>query len=1408
MNNPIATYRLQFQKEFTFNDFEKVIPYLQKLGISTIYASPIFKSTPGSTHGYDGVDPNQIDPEIGSQEDLIAISDELKKHSINWLQDIVPNHMAFHSENPWLMDVFEKGTQSLYAPFFDIAWNSRLYHGKLMVPFLESDLDEVLEDGKVTIEYDTNRLVLKYEESVFPLNPRSYSTILNTPDLTQNQSLAQISDQVNEINEVEDPRVFSQRWNELLLQLTSLNNNEPIKNLLDARLKAINENKEELKQVIDQQTYALCHWQKTEQQINFRRFFTVNGLICLNIQNEEVFNEYHQLIKSLVEQDVFQGLRIDHIDGLYDPALYLKQIRELAGDDTYIVVEKILETNENLPAEWPIEGTTGYEFLAMVNNLMTNATSEEKFTGFYQNLTENQESVKEQLLKKKAYILYEQMGGELENLYQLFVELNLVEKQHLEETGKENVKKAIGEFLIHCPVYRYYGNQLPFEDEEATAIESILSKVKTAYPELSDAVFLLEQTLLVWTAEGEEEYNGRALEFYQRCMQFTGPLMAKGGEDTLMYTYERFIGHNDVGDSPERFGLQKKDFHAKMKERRKDWPLSLNTTSTHDTKRGEDVRTRLNVLTDLADDWFVNVQKWQEINAPLREKFGAPDTNDEYLIYQSLLGAYPMPGQDDDDFNNRFEEYLQKALREAKTNSSWAEPNEEYETGVKEFASELLNKNNPFWESFSAFQSEISDHGIVNSLSQLLLKFTCPGVPDVYQGCELWDFSMVDPDNRRSVDFQKREDLLAGFDEYEDKQRLHESLWKNRNDAQIKLWLTQHLFTLRKENPVLFSLGEYIPLKVKGTYKEHILAFARTYKQTIIIVAVPLHSAIICKEQGKELFEIDWKDTTIVLPSGLNVEWENIVTESNSEHQDKLSPSDLFHSFPVAIIKGSKVDNERSAGVLVHISSLPSPFPIGDLGPEAYSFADFLSRSHQRIWQLLPLNPTEEAQGNSPYSALSSRAGNPILISPELLQKDGLLENINLEDYYVPQEGRADYAKAEQIKTELLEKAYSVFSNKPETFPTADFDQFCRENKEWIDDFSIYMVLKNQNNGNPWFKWEESLKLRDPETLKNITESEPDKIRYVKWVQYIFDKQWKALKQYCNERSIKLLGDMPFYISYDSSDVWANRSLFMIDEDGKITGVAGVPPDSFSEDGQLWGMPVFNWEKLKEQEYKWWIERLRKNIELFDIVRLDHFRAFADYWEVPGGEKTAVNGEWKLGPDADFFLAVEAALGSLPFVAEDLGEISHAVFRLRDQFRLPGMKVLQFAFDETMSQSDYIPHNFNTNFVAYTGTHDNNTVKGWFRKDIDDETKSRLEEYVGQSLDENNAYKIMARMVHSSVAKMAILPIQDVLNLDETCKMNSPGSNDNNWSWRLKPGQLTKEAEDQLMQWTVLFNRD
>ncbi|MEI6947384.1 malto-oligosyltrehalose synthase [Paraflavisolibacter sp. H34] len=1407
MYNPIATYRLQFHKEFTFADFEQIIPYLQQLGIGTVYASPIFESTAGSTHGYDGLNPDRIDPEIGTEEQLKELSRRLKEAGIGWLQDIVPNHMAFHPGNTWLMDVLEKGPQSVYARFFDIAWTSTLHQGRLMVPFLGAPLDEVIANGELKLAFRDGRLVLAYFDNAYPLMPRSYVGILEAPTGRPPQAIEQLLEQMAALKEVEEAKMYSEQWHELLLQLTSLMKNEKVRAYVEAALEAINNSPESLRALADEQSYNLCPWQETDKRINYRRFFTVNGLICLNIQDEEVFREHHRYLKSLVDEGVFQGLRVDHIDGLYDPTGYLERLRELAGPEAYLGVEKILEAGERLPSRWPVQGNTGYDFITLTNNLLTRRESEEAFTDFYEELIQAGTNIPYDIRQKKAHILYQHMGGELENLYRLFMELNLVEKRAFASFRKDDLKAAIGEFLIQCPVYRYYAGSFPLQEAEAAAVQEIFHRIRRTDRDLGAAVGLLETALLRRPQPGADDYNSRALRFYRRCMQFTGPLMAKGLEDTMMYTFNRCIGLNEVGGSPEMFGLSVEEFHQKMQERQEQWPLSLNATATHDTKRGEDARARLAVLTDLPDEWIALVRQWRELNAPHKQG-GFPDANDEYFIYQSLVGAYPMPGEKEEDFAGRLEAYLEKALREAKRFSNWSQPNEAYETATKAFAHHLLSKRSKFWKSFQPFFEKVADFGILNSLTQVVLKATCPGVPDIYQGTELWDLSFVDPDNRRPVDYAQRQrwlEQLAEGDEFREGQM--QELWEHRHDGRIKLWLQTTLLHLSRQVPEVFAQGEYHPLKVEGACKDHVLAFGRKYRRLVYIVAVPLHLARLCAEQGKGVTALDWKDTRIILPNDARGEWEHQLLRTRGTADRDILLKNIFGPLPFAVIRGKREINVRGAGLLLHLTSLPSRFGIGDMGPEAYAFAHFLERSRQKFWQLLPLNPTEGGQGHSPYSAISSRAGNVLLISPEILAKEGLLDPHSLSQSYLPPESLVNYEAVEKIKGELYRKAYDAFCKGEHEGLRQQFEQFCEKEADWLHDFALYLALKKMHGGKPWYEWPEPYKQRTPEALGSLEEQHAAELEQIKWLQFIFDRQYSALKTYCNAHDIQLLGDLPIYVSYDSADVWSHRDIFSLDEEGARLGIAGVPPDAFSDDGQLWGMPVYCWDVLKQRNYDWWVERFRRNRELFDLVRLDHFRAFADYWEVPAHEQTARHGQWKRGPGEDFFRSIEEQLGELPFVAEDLGEINDDVFHLRDAFRLPGMKVLQFAFDENISKNDYIPHNYTRNFIAYTGTHDNNTTRGWYRQDIGEVQRRNINRYVGREVREDEVHLVLGRLAYASVADIAILPVQDLLGLDESARMNTPASGDNNWRWRLLPGQLNTQAEHVLQEWTWLYNR-
>ncbi|ASU33361.1 malto-oligosyltrehalose synthase [Mucilaginibacter xinganensis] len=1347
MYNPVSTYRIQFHKDFNFSDFEAIIPYLHQLGIKTIYASPIFKATPGSTHGYDITDANQVNPEIGTLKQLIAISKKLKAFGMGWLQDIVPNHMAFHPGNGWLMDVLEHGRHSAYSEYFDILWDSPVCDGKIMVPFLGAPLEDVINDGALQIILKNNKLHFSYGEHHYPLNQAAHQILLQIAGETKEEQ----------------------------------------KKFPGTLLKKINKDGRLLHQIAGEQYYQLCYWQETDRQINFRRFFTVNGLICLNMQRQEVFDDYHRLIKQLLDKGVFQGLRVDHVDGLFDPEQYLDRLRTLAGEDTYIIVEKILEAGEDFPANWPVQGNTGYDFLATVNNLFTEQGSKSVFAAFYKSLTGDGLSVKKMIRQKKSMILHEQMAGELDNLYSLFVSLELAGSKQVDAAPPELIKACIAELLIRFPVYRYYGNVMPLPADESDAVRKILEQLEADESDLKPAVKLLKEVILEQPTQNDDTHNQRVLKFYQRCMQFTGPLMAKGVEDTLMYTYNRFIDHNEVGDSPQAFGISTDGYHRQMTERQIHWPLSVNATSTHDTKRGEDVRARLNVLTDLAGEWVTMVAEWREINASLINN-NMPDANDEYFIYQTITGALPMPGQDMDDFVSRVQEYLVKALREGKENSGWAEPYNAYETDVKDFIANILRAESLFMQSFLPFHRKIADYGIMNSMAQVLLKYTSPGMPDIYQGTELWDLSLVDPDNRRPVDYALRQQLPAGSTK---------ELWANRYNAQIKQKLIQSLLIERSSNPELFLNGTYIPLKVKGKCKNNVLAFARRFETQWRVMAVPLHWAAL--HNGGEPLDFDWDNTRIILPPDAPMGWTDLLNGSSGFGYKGIGLKELFGQLPVVFLKLDAANGDRRAGILMHITSLPSAFGIGDMGPEAFKFIDFLSASRQKYWQMLPVNPVDKLSGFSPYSSSSGMAGNILLISPERLAASGLLEKHVMESYSSETGSAVDFKAVIQLKSHLFDLAYQNFLDRAEEVQR--FVDFKNKEASWLDDFALYDVLKESHENKPWHQWPATLRDRDKKTIKQWQQQENKAIDKIKWLQFVFAQQWAGLRDYSKLKGITLFGDMPFYVGYGAVDVWANPHIFNAD------GIAGVPPDYFSVEGQLWGMPVYRWGELKKTGYEWWLKRIKKNLEYFDLIRLDHFRAFDEYWEVPAGEETAVNGEWKKVPGIDFFNAVKKELGCLPFVAEDLGDITKSVYELRDHFDLPGMRVVQFAFDENLPYSSHIPHNYTINCFAYTGTHDNNTVTGWYEHDITDKERKRIDKYLDTKSNSETIAAQLIKLIYASVARTVIVPVQDVLGLGAGSRINTPSLTEGNWTWRLKQGALTKSIEKKLRKIALYYNR-
>lgn len=491
----------------------------------------------------------------------------------------------------------------------------------------------------------------------------------------------------------------------------------------------------------------------------------------------------------------------------------------------------------------------------------------------------------------------------------------------------------------------------------------------------------------------------------------------------------------------------------------------------------------------------------------------------------------------------------------------------------------------------------------------------------------------------------------------------------------------------------------------------------------------------------------------------------------------------------------------RRSGILIHLTSLPSRYGIGDFGPEAYRFVDFLARAEQGFWQILPLNPTDTAYGNSPYHSLSAFAYNPLLISPELLHREGLLDRADIESLPDFPEEKVDFPSVAAFKNGLYQRAFGRFR------PGFEFEEFCHSNSSWLDDYALFVAMKGKNRGRAWSEWEPPIKDRHSDALHLLREQLRTRIEKEKFLQYACDKQWRSLKEYCNQKLIHVIGDIPIYVDYDSVDVWAAPEMFKLDKEKKPYAVAGVPPDYFSATGQLWGNPLYDWDELKRHNFDWWIQRIERNLNVFDMVRIDHFRGLVGYWEVPATESTAIQGQWREAPAWDLFHRLNKRFPFLPVIAEDLGTITPDVREVMRHFKFPGMKVLLFAFGEDNPMHPYLPHTYEENYVVYTGTHDNNTVRGWIQNEAGPEEKKRLARYLGKEFTEKDIHWDFIRLAMMSVAFASIIPMQDVLGLGEEARMNRPARNEGNWEWRLGPGQPSTILADRLAEITKSSGR-
>lgn len=927
MRVPVSTYRLQFNVDFGFRDTAEIIDYLSDLGISDIYASPIFRAVSGSTHGYDVVDHNSLNPELGTEDEFRELQAARKAIGIGWVQDIVPNHMAFHSENMMLRDLLETGGSSMFNDFFDIEWNHphESLKGRLLAPFLGSFYSESLEKGEIKIVYREKGLFVQYYEHIFPLSLVSYPLVFGegspSPDERlggENTVMIKLLGALHQFSILAETNETSggyDRTSHAVKMLWVLYSTEPgIRQYMDERLRMFNspgddENTDRLDRLLEKQMYRLSFWKVAAEEINYRRFFNINGLISLKIENDHVFNYIHGFLKELISEGNLTGIRVDHVDGLYNPAQYLGRLREISGD-LYIVVEKIIGREEVLSLSWPVHGTTGYDFMNYINGIYCQIENDSEFSRIYYNFTHLNFSYDELVPEKKRLIIEKHMTGDVDNLASILKQISGNDRYGRDIT-MYGLRYALVEIIAFFPVYRTYIDSKEISGADSGYIKTAFEKARKYSPEYLFEYDFLEKCLtLKYVERMDEEKTAKLLHFIMRFQQYTGPFMAKGFEDTVLYIANRLISLNEVGGNPGIFGTPLQVFHDYINGRSVAHKHSMNATTTHDSKRGEDVRCRINVLSELPGEWNAAVKSWSRINHPKKIKTAGctiPDRNDEYFIYQTLAGTFTCSTYNYDIYVQRIRDYIIKSVREAKVHTAWIKNDTEYEENLLLFIDRILlqAEGNRFLQQFIPFQKKIAFYGILNSLSQVIMKIAAPGVPDFYQGSELWDLRLVDPDNRGKIDFILRRQYLDYINEQENFniQNLLRELWETRDDGRIKLFLIHRLLGLRNRMKELFSNGEYIPLETHGRYKNSVIAFMRRHENETAIAIAPRFFAHLVKEGEKPAGDI-WQDTGIILPEGFNFFMKDAVTESEYHVSGELMLRDVLQSFPGAVLTG------------------------------------------------------------------------------------------------------------------------------------------------------------------------------------------------------------------------------------------------------------------------------------------------------------------------------------------------------------------------------------------------------------------------------------------------------------------------------------------------------------------------
>jgi len=939
---PSSTYRLQFNRRFTFAQAREVVPYLHALGVSDAYASPYFQASAESLHGYDITDHNKLNAAIGSRQEYDAWVAELHSHGMGQLLDFVPNHMGIGEPlNEWWMDVLENGPSSMYAPYFDIDWSPLKsdLRNKVLLPILTDQYGRVLERGELQVRFDAGAFTLHYYNHVLPIAPGTYRHILeialeNLGEYKDEEFYAEFQSILTALEYLPrrtetDPERIAERAREKEIvkrRLVRRCSEAPqVQQAIEKALAQINgrpgdpRSFDALNELLNAQSYRLAFWRVAAEEINYRRFFDVNDLAAIRTELPEVFHATHKLLVDLVRAGAVTGLRIDHPDGLYLPKEYFEKLQRRCGKALgiplpndgraiYMIAEKILTGTEKLRQDWPVHGTTGYDFANQVTQLLVDASAEAAITKTFHRFVGHSMHFGHLAYAKKRQVMRLALANDVNVLGSMVDRLSEQNRWYRDFT-LQALARAVRETIACFPVYRtYLAPRRPVSDEDRQVIERAIAAAKRRNPGIEESVFNFLRDILLFRFPENLDADARAahVHFVLKFQQYTGPIMAKGLEDTVFYIFNRLAALNDVGGEPQQFGLSVETFHERNLDRHRHWPATLLATSTHDTKRSEDVRARMIAISEVPELWRRSVQRWRVINRRWKKQIDdvdAPDANEEYLLYQTLLGTWPirLSGEPEEnvarEYIERIQAYMTKALNEAKLNTSWIQPNEAWLTATRDFIAKILEKSprNKFLPSFLPVAREIARLGVINSLTQTLLKFASPGVPDIYQGNEIWEYSLVDPDNRRPVDYKRRREMLDAL-----RKAKPEELLQNWPDGRIKMFLTQRVLRLRNEHVGFFQGGNYLPISASGIFADSCVSFARELdRHWIVVIAPRLSSRIGFPPVGNR-----WKDTTVDLPETLSLEHAHDLFTCRELPREgrRISLADAMSILPFAVI--------------------------------------------------------------------------------------------------------------------------------------------------------------------------------------------------------------------------------------------------------------------------------------------------------------------------------------------------------------------------------------------------------------------------------------------------------------------------------------------------------------------------